>query len=51
MLGKKEIVQSDAFVALDKSTVLACSGLNACYCTYFLGRLSYAKPDLIAHKI
>ena len=31
MLGKKEMLQSDGFVAFDKAKVLACSGLNAYY--------------------
>ena len=51
MLGKKEMLQSHGFVALDKATVLACSGLDAYYSTHFIGRLSYAKPDQTTHKI
>jgi flavin reductase (DIM6/NTAB) family NADH-FMN oxidoreductase RutF len=42
----EKIISKDGFVALEKEQVLASVGLDAYYSTQFLGRLSYAKPDV-----
>lgn len=45
------LLSDDGFVALEKADILASTGLDAYYHTDFLGRLSYAKPDVDPKRI
>jgi len=45
------LLSEDGFIALEKADVLACTGLDAYYKSEYLGRLSYAKPEIEPKRI
>lgn len=47
----ENLISSDGFVALNKANTLACAGLDACYETRLIERLSYAKPIQTTTKL
>ena len=46
ILIEEDLVSADGFVDMQKAGSVTAAGLDAYYTTNFLGRLSYAKPDV-----
>ena len=47
----QECLSNSGFVDLELAKTITCSGLYSYHTTQLLGRLSYAKPNILPHKI